>query len=54
MWDYDIFQYKHNIKPDYSNASGLEMFNETTKKWEEWYDSETGYDIDEYIDNMEN
>ena len=22
--DYDIFQYKNNIKPDYSNTGGLE------------------------------
>ena len=47
---YDIFQFENRIKPDYSNAAGLEVFevNEDHPKgdWNEWYDDE-GRDIDE-------
>lgn len=32
--DYDLFQYKHNIKPDYSNAQGLEVFEDG--EWLDW------------------
>ena len=28
LWDYDLFQYENNIKPDYCNASGLEYFDD--------------------------
>ncbi len=41
--DYDIFQFENKIKPDYSNAGGLEVYE--NEKWNEWYDSE-GEDID--------
>ena len=41
--DYDIFQYENRIKPDYSNASGLEEFD--GKEWTDWMD-EFGDDID--------
>jgi len=40
--DYDMFQFKNNIKPDYSNAGGLEM--REGREWEDWYDEETGHD----------
>jgi hypothetical protein len=40
--DYDIFQFEHNVKPDYSNAAGLEIFDE---EWLEWEDEE-GNNID--------
>lgn len=43
--DYDTFQFEENIKPDYSNAGGLEVFD--GKDWEEWSDEE-GRDIDEH------
>lgn len=46
--DYDIFQFRNNIKPDYTNASGLQVFNEKNNEWEEWYDDEYDMDIDEY------
>jgi hypothetical protein len=45
---YDLFQLKHNIKPDYSNAGGLQMFdqNDDTEglsgSWVDWCDEETG------------
>lgn len=40
---YDLYQLKHNIKPDFSNAGGLEVFE--GEEWVEWYD-EDGDDID--------
>lgn len=47
--DYDIFQFKQNVKPDYCNAGGLERWTndsdgEGTPGWEDWYDEETGED----------
>lgn len=52
LWDYDNFQYENNVKPDYSNDTGLEYWDEEEKDWLEWYDDE-GYDIKEHFDNME-
>ena len=48
---YDMFQYQHRIKPDYSNAGGLNVYSpedadETGNCWVTWYNDE-GYDIDE-------
>ena len=47
--DYDIFQFEHKVKPDYSNAGGLQRWcadrdGEGEPGWEEWYDEETGDD----------
>ena len=36
--DYDIFQFKNNIKPDYSNTGGLQKYNGT--EWEEYEDDD--------------
>lgn len=47
LGQYDQFQLEHNIKPDYSNAGGLDVFEDG--EWCEWYD-EMGYSIDE-LDN---
>ena len=47
---YDLFQLQNNIKPDYSNVGGLEVFED--KKWSEWYSTD-GEDIDEYAVNKE-
>lgn len=41
---YDLFQLEHNIKPDYSNTGGLSVFEDG--EWSEWYDEESGEDID--------
>lgn len=41
---YDLFQLHHYIKPDYSNAQGLNVFEDS--EWISWYD-EDGNDIDE-------
>ena len=41
---YDLFQLENNIKPDLSNAGGLEVEDEDG--WSEWY-NEDGISIDE-------
>ncbi len=41
--NYDIFQFKNRIKPDYANAGGLEVFEDGD--WCEWEDEE-GNSID--------
>ena len=49
---YDQFQLDNNIKPDYSNTGGLNVFEEG--EWSSWYHPETGEDIDEYKSTIEN
>ena len=41
---YDIFQFENNIKPDYSNAAGLSVYEDG--EWTDWYDDD-GNTIDE-------
>jgi hypothetical protein len=36
--DYDMFQLANNVKPDYSNAGGLEVFD--GGEWSDWEDEE--------------
>ena len=36
--DYDLFQYKNKIKPDYSNMNGLEVLE--NGEWLEWEDED--------------
>lgn len=43
---YDLFQLENNIKPDYANAGGLEMFEDG--EWIEW-SNEEGDQIDEVM-----
>lgn len=51
--DYDAFQFDNNIKPDYSNATGLSVFdaNDTTDgvngSWCDWY-SDDGKELRDY------
>ena len=52
LWDYDLFQYENNIKPDYCNVSGLEYFDEEEQDWCEWYDDD-GYDIKEHFEYLD-
>lgn len=40
---YDAFQFEQNVKPDYSNAGGLRVFD--GEEWIDWY-SEDGEDFD--------
>ena len=44
--EYDAFQLKHRVKPDYSNAGGLAVLEDGD--WTDWYDPETGADIDDW------
>ena len=46
--EYDLFQYENKIKPDYCNASGLEVFDDG--EWYEWYDEDTFDDINWWVD----
>lgn len=54
--EYDKFQFENNVKPDYSNAGGLQVWDEGLEedekgeKWTDWYDDETGMDFDEYCE----
>ena len=54
--DYDIFQFENRIKPDYCNASGLEVYEadggDGKPGWCEWADPETGEEIDDYAAAM--
>jgi hypothetical protein len=43
--DYDIFQFENRIKPDYSNAGGLQTWD--GEEWVDWYSAD-GKDIDEF------
>jgi hypothetical protein len=45
---YDLFQLEHNIKPDFSNGGGLEVYEDG--EWVDWYDT-NGLSIDEVDDN---
>ncbi|MCY7861089.1 hypothetical protein MOD67_13765 [Bacillus licheniformis] len=42
--NYDQFQLENRIKPDYSNATVIEQYDEEEKEWISWYDEETGID----------
>ena len=51
--NYDEFQFRYNIKPDYTNAGGLEIYvgnveYETSDGWVEYHDDEDR-DIDEIM-----
>ncbi|MCK4503388.1 MAG: hypothetical protein KAU22_10160 [Desulfuromonadales bacterium] len=47
---YDLFQLENNIKPDYCNCGGMQMFdpNDTEDapegSWVSWHDEESGED----------
>ncbi len=44
---YDAFQFENDIKPDYSNASGLLVFEDG--EWVEWDDPSTGEDFSSLV-----
>jgi len=48
--DYDLFQYNNNVKPDYSNAGGVEIFEDG--EWMDWHNDEFD-DFDEYKESLE-
>jgi hypothetical protein len=46
--DYDLFQLENNIKPDYCNVGGLEVFDGA--EWNDWCNEE----CDDFYEWMEN
>jgi hypothetical protein len=47
--NYDVFQFDNHIKPDFCNAGGLQCFSQDGDgEWCDWYDPETGDDIDSW------
>lgn len=48
--NYDLYQLKNNIKPDYSNAGGVEMLEDG--EWTDFCD-EDGNDFDEHWEEIE-
>lgn len=52
--EYDRFQFENRIKPDYTNAGGLQVFDPPTEPdpaddgWLDWHHPETDEDIDDY------
>ena len=46
---YDLFQLENRIKTDFTNASGVQMWDETEQEWIGW-DIETE---DDYFDNVD-
>lgn len=52
--EYDTFQYEHQIKPDFSNAGGLQMSDDKGVTWDDWEinDGQLGYfdDPEDYIE----
>ena len=47
---YDAFQLQNNVKSDYTNVGGLQMFDEEEGEWNDWY-LETE---DDYFDDVVN
>lgn len=44
--DYDLFQYHNNIKPDYSNASGLVRYEEDREGSYDWFDVDIEWELE--------
>lgn len=47
--DYDYFQFINNVKGDYANAGGLQVFEDG--EWLDWLD-ENGEDFDYVMENL--
>lgn len=61
--DYDAFQYDNNIKPDYCNVNGLQIWDETLTdqdledmelddRWVDWFNDEYD-DPREYLESLQ-
>ena len=49
--NYDLFQLEHNLKDDYANIGGLQVFE--NGEWLDWEDPETGeQDPKLYLDKI--
>ncbi len=49
--EYDKFQFENNVKPDYCNAGGLNVWEDG--EWSTWY-SPDGEDINDLIEERNN
>ena len=54
---YDLYQLKNHIKPDFANTGGLEIYSEDfdgegNPGWSEWMSAD-GFDIDQYFEMLE-
>lgn len=46
--DYDLFQFQHNVKPDYANAGGMSWKHEVLTEGEWWdFDPDDEDDVEE-------
>lgn len=50
--EYDSFQFKNKIKPDYCNATVIEEFDKEENEWLSWGDSDMG--VEEYLEYIRN
>lgn len=48
---YDAFQLQYRVKPDYTNAGGLQEYDEETGEWNDWYSECSGDDLDDYCES---
>ena len=49
-----LFQLQNNVKPDYCNTGGLQIFDESEGEWNDWYlETEDDFfdDVDEYCES---
>lgn len=51
LTEFSNFEYENNVKPDYSDALDLEVFEDG--EWVTWYD-EFGSDFAEWMEKIEN
>lgn len=54
---YDAYQLQNEIKSDYTNTGGLEMYDPEFNEWTDWFyedDEEYIDDVDEYLETSEN
>jgi hypothetical protein len=50
--EYDWFLYDNHLRGNYSNAGGLQMWNESTQEWEEWWDDENRDIVDFSLEEL--
>ena len=55
---YDLFQFHENVKGDYANANGLEIYDEDPDLlggmgWCTWYSADSMYDFDEWREQQQ-
>lgn len=48
--EYDKFQLENNIKGDYANMNGVEVFDDCEKEWLSWHHEDVSND--EYFDDI--